>query len=268
MNQLYKAKHEFWLEVAFASFATPDAALSSRLYEFSLIAFRHMKWISLEIVESGGSFDYDRDLRLEEADSLHTLLESLVTSLESLKTLYPHTALGERLKADDAYFLEYLQATLKKSLNVAITAFNKERIWSESPLDDTQRDALTLFLLEESYKEYELILVYNFMQAHTQNAAHASIFQDLIDESHFHFKSFGEMMAKMGILTLPRELHPMSYIIKDLSAFVASGIKEEQAAKELCQELSSKITDASLSKFFNFINNQESYHIELMKKLL
>jgi len=45
-------------------------------------------------------------------------------------------------------------------------------------------------------------------------------------------------------------------------------ITEEEAAKVMCKELSDAIKDEELSKFFDFINFQESYHIELMKKLL
>jgi rubrerythrin len=141
-------------------------------------------------------------------------------------------------------------------------------VCSSDLVDQAQVDALTLFLFAESYKEYELILIYAYMQARTSNLLHFDIFQDLVDESHFHLKSFGNMMAKLGILALPRELHAMTYIVKDLDKFVIDGIAEEEAAKELCKELSDSITDEKLSKFFDFINFQENYHIELMKKLL
>jgi rubrerythrin len=269
MNQLYKKKHELWLEIAFASFASTDEEMKSRLYEFSLIAFRHMKWLSVEILSAHMQFDYDRDKELSQGSKLFELLLDLQENIQALKPLYPFTPLGERLKNDDNYLLEYLKGILAdESKNATLTAFNMQREWSHKNLSVEEMDALTLFLFEESYKEYELILVYNYMQAHTQNALHYNVFQDLIDESHFHFKSFGQMMAKLGILTLPRELHPMSYIVKDLVGFVRDGIAEEEAAKEMCRELSAKIKDEELSKFFDFINAQESYHIELMKKLL
>jgi rubrerythrin len=76
------------------------------------------------------------------------------------------------------------------------------------------------------------------------------------------------MMAKLGILALPRELHEMTYTIKDLDKFIKDGIDEEIAAKEMCKELSEAIKDEELSKFFDFINYQENYHIELMRQLL
>ena len=75
-------------------------------------------------------------------------------------------------------------------------------------------------------------------------------------------------MSLMGILSLPRELHPMTYQITDMEKFLIHGIAEEENAKEECRRLASSITDEKLSRFFDFINYQESYHIEIMKRLL
>ena len=269
LPQLYQKKHQLWLELALCSFATKDEEMKSRLYEFSLLAFRHMKWISSQILAKEEEFNYDRDAQTLHETRLFPLLYKLQDTLNAINKLYPNDALKERLRSDDIYILEYISQILKKDENnLHLTAFDRKREWQDKELPQEQLDALTLFLFEEFYKEYELILVYNYMQARTQSALHLSVYEDLIAESHFHFKSFGEMMAKMGILTLPRELHPMTYIVKDLTQFVKDGIAEEEAAKEMCRELSSKIKDEELSKFFDFINAQESYHIELMKKLL
>ena len=269
MNKLYQKKHELWLGITFASFAINDENIKSRLYEFSLIAFRHMKWIGTDVLESGDDYNYDREMQLLKRERVFEVINALVTEVKSIQEFYPQSILGRRITTDDAYLLEYLSQVLADEKNNAqVTAFNMKREWEDANLDKAQIDALTLFLFEESYKEYELILVYAYMQARTKEALHFNVFQDLIDESHFHLKSFGNMMAKMGILALPRELHELTYIIKDLEKFVHDGIAEEEAAKEMCRELSNSIKDEKLSKFFDFVNYQESYHIELMKKLL
>ncbi|MBD3796540.1 MAG: iron-binding protein [Campylobacterales bacterium] len=268
MNKTYQKKHELWLTILFASFAINDETIKSRLYDFSQIAFRHMKWLGSDILQSGENYNYDRQMQLVRHSSVFELLNALKTLIENTQHLYPATILGERMTTDDTYLIEYIKQVLAQDGNdQAITAFNMQREWEET-LDKQSIDALTLFLFEESYKEYELILVYAYMQTRTQNRLHFDLFQDLIDESHFHLKSFGNMMAKLGILTLPRQLHEMTYIVKDLTQFVKDGIAEEETAKEMCKELSSAINDEKLSKFFDFINYQESYHIELMKKLL
>ena len=269
MSNLYQKKHELWLKILFVSFASNDELIKSRLYDFSQIAFRHMKWIGSEIVLNDENYNYDRTMSLDKKESLFELLTTLIKSIEDMQTYYADDILGNRLKTDDTYLLQYISEILQESKNDAdVTAFNIQRKWGDENLAQDQIDALTLFLFEESYKEYELILVYAYMQARTNNALHFNVFQDLIDESHFHLKSFGNMMAKLGILTLPRELHELTYIVKDLEKFVKDGIAEEEAAKIMCKELSDAIKDEKLSKFFDFINYQESYHIELMQKLL
>ncbi len=269
MNKLFQKKHELWLSITFASFAVNDEEIKSRLYEFSQIAFRHMKWLSQNILESKDNYNYDRDMILYKKNIVFEIISVLADEVKEIQSIYPDDVLGQRMKTDDAYLLEYLSQVLNNPLNnEEVTAFNMKRKWLDKNLAQDQLDALTLFLFEESYKEYELILIYAYMQAHTNSLKQFNVFQDLIDESHFHLKSFGNMMAKLGILALPRQLHEMTYVIKDLEQFIKDGIAEEEAAKEMCKELSEAIKDEELSKFFDFINYQESYHIELMQKLL
>jgi len=269
LNNLYKKKHELWLHINFASFAINDEEIKSRLYDFSQIAFRHMKWMARDILEAKNNYNYDRDMMLYKSDNVFEVINKLQEVTQETMKLYPNNILGDRVRTDDEYLLEYLSQILKdNSNNKEITAFNMKRTWLDKNLAQEQIDALTLFLFEESYKEYELILVYAFMQARTKDITQFDVFEDLIAESHFHLKSFANMMAKMGILALPRELHEMTYVIKDLEQFVVDGIAEEEAAKVMCKELSDAIKDEELSKFFDFINYQESYHIELMKRLL
>jgi rubrerythrin len=113
-------------------------------------------------------------------------------------------------------------------------------------------------------------MIYNYLKAHSEDAYLNRIFQILVDESFFHLKSFGDMMAKMGILGVPRVISKELYQVQDIEAFLFAGIDEEMAAKEECRKLSEAVAANSpqLAKFFDFINNQENYHIELMKDAL
>lgn len=74
----------------------------------------------------------------------------------------------------------------------------------------------------------------------------------------------------MGILGVPRVIHKSLYQVEDVTQFLKDGIDEELAAKEQCKELSDAVAKDSdeLAKFFDFINYQENYHIELMKDAL
>jgi len=267
MNNLYKQKHQLWLKIVFASFAINDEEIKSRLYDFSQIAFRHLKWLGEDILSKGEDYNYDRDYKaLDKFTSNHALLQNLKSDIEKIQELYDNSVLSNRIKTDEFYLLDYIDNILQQD-DQEITAFNMKMKWRDD-LDEEQTKSLILFLFEESYKEYELIMIYAYMQARTNNTLQFNVYQDLVDESHFHLKSFVNMMAKLGILTLPRELHEMTYKIKDLNKFIIAGIAEEEAAKEMCKQLSESINDDELSKFFDFINYQENYHIELMKKLL
>jgi len=76
------------------------------------------------------------------------------------------------------------------------------------------------------------------------------------------------MLAKMGILNIPRTIIKELYTTTDIKQFMLDGIEEEKGAKEMCTQLAAAVNDEELAKFFDFINYQENYHIELMQKAL
>ena len=76
------------------------------------------------------------------------------------------------------------------------------------------------------------------------------------------------MQALMGILSIPRTIIKSLYKREDIKQFFLDGIDEEKAAKEECIKLSKAVQDEELSKFFDFINYQENYHMELMQKAI
>jgi len=269
MNTLYQHKHELWLDILFASFTVNDAVIKDRLYDFAMIAFRHLKWVGSDLLAQGDDYNYDRSRTLLKRQNNFEIFNFLKEQITLTQAYYGEGVLFERMITDEAYLDTYLTALLSDPANNhAVTAFDMHRTIDTKQLDAKQTDALTIFLFEESYKEYELILVYAYMQARTKALTHFNVFQDLIDESHFHLKSFGNMLAKMGILALPRELHELTYKVTDMNKFVENGIQEEMNAKEECRKLAAEIADDELTPFFDFINFQENYHIELMKRLL
>ena len=83
MNKTYQKKHELWLSLAFASFAMKDEEIKSRLYEFSLIAFRHMKWLGGEILASEDDYNYDRDMKLLKRNSTFEILNALIEEAQA-----------------------------------------------------------------------------------------------------------------------------------------------------------------------------------------
>jgi hypothetical protein len=266
-SSLFKQKHELWLGVLFGAFSVSDEKLYDLLYDFSMIEYRHLVWLGGDLSEKLEKFDYDREqINIVFKDNFE-LFNHLVSLLKSIE--YDENIMFERFSNDENYFIRKLEELLKdEKNNHPITAFDRRKQLDDIKLDQKQLDALILFLFEESYKEYELILIYTYSQFFTDSKLLYSIFSDLIYESHFHLKSFARMMSKMGLLALPRVLSKRVYQFDDLEKFLIDGIEEEENAKELCVQLANDINNESLSPFFNFINYQESYHIELMKKAL
>jgi hypothetical protein len=268
MKTLLIKTHEAWLEMLMAGFMS-HTQNKQTLFDFSDILFRHFTWIEHEMIQNGESYDYDRDAIPIKVERLGDMLKAIINRLLEIDLQLlgmENKALASRIATD----ITYMTDVLKEMNDEVITAFNMERQMPNTTLTDEARDALTLFLFDESYKEYELIMIYNYLKAHSDDAYLNRIFQILIDESFYHLKCFGDMMAKMGILAVPRIIMKELYQVEDVIQFLKDGIEEELAAKEECKRLSDAVGKDSemLSKFFDFINHQENYHISLMKDAL
>jgi len=269
LNEIYQAKHELWLKILFTSFAIRDEKIKNELYEMSQIEFRHLKWLGNKLKEENIDYDYDRFAIDFAKNTTFESFSYLINELQLvMKNYNPEDVLFARMLSDEYYFIVKLNHYLQYSQNQPITAFNKERIYQQKALSKESVDALTMFLFEETYKEYELIMIYSYMQNYTNDITQYNVYQDLIDESHYHLKCFGNMLSIMGILAIPRTLLKELYKREDIKQFLIDGIEEEKMAKEECQKLALAVKDEELSKFFEFINYQENYHIELMKKAI
>jgi len=269
LNEIYQAKHELWLKVLFTSFAIKDEKIKSELYEFSQIQYRHLKWLSNKCKDENIQYNYERYVIDIKKNTSYEYFEYLIFEMQLLMKNYnPDDSLYARILSDEFYIINRLSSFLKTSSNEQITAFNTKRVYENKSLDQQSTDALTKFLFEETYKEYELIFVYAYMQNYTNDVLQYNIYQDLIDESQYHLKCFGNMLSKMGILAIPRTIIEQIYKVSDIKKFLLDGIEEEKMAKEECAKLSAAVKDEDLSKFFDFINFQENYHIELMQKAI
>ena len=260
--------HEAWLATLMAAFMSKTEN-KQVLFDFSDILFRHFTWLEHEMIALNETYSYDRDAIPIKVEKLSDMLNDIVKRLDEIDLQLlssPDKELDARISSD----IHYMRGVLKKMPDETVTAFSMARKYPGIELTEEATDALTLFLFEETYKEYELIMIYNYLKAHSNDAYLNRIFQILIDESFFHLKSFGDMGAKMGILAVPRVVMKELYQIDDVVQFLKDGINEELAAKEECKKLSEAVAKDSeeLAKFFDFINHQENYHISLMTDAL
>ena len=268
MKTLLIKTHEVWLETLMAAFMSQTTTRQT-LYEFSDILWRHFTWIEHELIRHGEAYDYDRDTIPIKVTRLHDILTDISRRLSEIDLQLiasPDKALAERIASD----IRYIQGALKGMEDEPVKAFDVTRTLQGVELTQEATDALTLFLFEESYKEYELIMIYNYLKAHSDDAFLNRIFQILIDESFFHFRSFGQMMSDMGLLGVPRVIHKSLYQVESVEQFLRDGIEEEIAAKQQRLDLSNAVARESkeLAAFFDFINFQEDYHVSLMREAL
>ncbi|MCF6172381.1 MAG: iron-binding protein [Campylobacteraceae bacterium] len=270
LNEIYQKKHELWLKILYASFAISNETIKSELCDMAGIEFRHLKWLSNKLKEQNEEYDYEKsDLDIQKSTN-YNFLNYLVEEIKEVKGKYDlKDNLFARMDGDENYFLQRLAYFLAHDkYDDTITAFNRDRVYKAKKLSKKSTDALTIFLFEESYKEYELIMIYAYMQNYTNDIELYNVYQDLVDESMYHLKCFGNMKAQMGILAIPRTIIKSLYKREDIKQFFLDGIDEEKAAKEECIKLSTAVQDEELSKFFDFINFQENYHMELMQKAI
>ncbi|MEA3384019.1 MAG: iron-binding protein [Campylobacterota bacterium] len=269
-KEIYQSKHELYLKVLYSSFAINDEKIKSKIYDFALIEFRHLKWLSNILKENNVEYNYEKYAIDIQKNSNFEYFEYLINELKlCVKSYTPEDPLFSRMLSDEFYFINVLKELLKDKNNDAnITAFDKSRTYEDKKMDNQTRDSFTMFLFEESYKEYELILLYSYFQNYTKSILEYNIYQDMIDESQFHLKSFGNMMAKMGILAIPRTVIEPLYKDKDIKQFLLDGVDEEKKAKEECYALATAVKDEEISTFLTFIMFQEDYHISLMEKAI
>jgi len=269
MKKLFKEIHEAWLATQFTGFMSQTQS-RQELYEFSNILFKHLTWIENDFIKQNIPYSYDINQVPIRVDKISTMIADIIKRMETIESklhLCNDKEITFRMSSD----LEYMKSALSTLPDEEVSdAFNMKKEFPNISLTPEAKDALTLFLFEESYKEYELIMVYNYSKANSNDAFLNRIFQILIDESFFHLRSFGQMMAQMGILGVPRSLMEEIYKFDDLKQFLKEGIQEEIGAKEECKKLADAVSSSSehFASFFNFINNQENYHIALMEEAL
>jgi hypothetical protein len=269
MKQLFKEVHEAWLATQFTGFMSQTQS-RQELYEFSNILFKHLTWLENDFIKNNIPYTYDIAQVPIRVTHLSHMLHNIIGRIESIESQLS-TCKDKDVTFRMASDLSYMKAVLSKLPEEEVEkCFLAEKKYPNIELSDEARDALTIFLFEESYKEYELIMVYNYSKANSNDAFLNRIFQILIDESFFHLRSFGQMMAEMGILGVPRSLMEEIYKFDNLEQFLKDGIQEEIGAKEECKKLADAVSASSedFASFFTFINNQENYHIALMEEAL
>ena len=270
MQRLIRFHHESFIKFIYASVMVNEQYAKKLLEDIAVFKYRHMVWAMADAAREGIKFDMDfkeEEIRKIQVNRSEDLLDELINDLEqnllSYETIKSPSV--ERFKNDDEYFLTQLK---RLDLEGEIKAFNQSKELPGVDLEDDAKAALVFFLMEETFKEYELITIYSYLKVHSNAVDANSAFTDLAYDSIYHLRRFAELASQMGVLTLPRPIPHEKYQNIGIVEFLKENIEEEMDAEKQCLILAEKIGNKDLSDFLLFISRQEVYHAELLQRAL
>jgi len=270
MQRLIRFQHESFIKFIYASVIVKEQASKKLLEDIATFKYRHMVWAMADAVKAGVKFNMDfktEEIKKIETKTEEDLLEVLINDLEENIRSYEEikTPSTDRFKNDDEYFLSQLK---KLDLEGEVTAFNQAKELPGVELEENAKAALIFFLMEETFKEYELITIYSYLKVRSNEADANSAFTDLAYDSIYHLRRFAELASQMGVLTLPRPIPHEKYENIGIVEFLKENIEEEMDAEKQCLILAEKIGNEELSNFLLFISRQELYHAKLLQRAL
>ena len=267
---LIQNTHESFIKFIYSSVMVQEADVRHKLNDMALFKYRHMVWLMQDAVNKQKPFNMDFEyeniakIKVENsADLIEVLKEDLDQSLALYEGINDPTL--NRLRSDNSYFIEELS---RVDVDSVITAFNENKKLPNIELSEESKSALIFFLMEETFKEYELITIYSYLKVHSDIAVADAAFTDLAYDSVYHLKRFADLASKMGVLTLPRPIPHDKYENIGIVKFLKENIEEEMDAEKQCLILAEKIGNKELSDFLLFISRQELYHGELLQRAL
>jgi len=268
--KIIQKQHESFIKFIYASVMVKEADVRHKLNDIALFKYRHLVWIMQDAVNAGVKFNMDFNydniakIKVKEEDEL---IEVLKNDLNENIALYEgiDNPTINRFRSDDEFFLEEM---IFFDVEEKITAFDERKELPGVELDEESKSALVFFLMEETFKEYELITIYSYLKVHSDIAVANSAFTDLAYDSIYHLKRFASLASEMGVLTLPRPIPHEKYENIGVVEFLKENIEEEMDAEKQCLILAEKIGDKYLKDFLLFISRQEVYHGELLQRAL
>jgi len=270
-QSLIQNTHENFIKFIYASVMVQETDVKHKLNDIALFKYRHMVWLMQDAVNDQKSFnmdfEYENIAKIKKVKNSEDLIEILKEDLDSSLGLYAgiNNPTINRLRSDDSYFIEELG---RVDVESEITAFNENKKLPGIEISDESKSALIFFLMEETFKEYELVTIYSYLKVHSNIAVADAAFTDLAYDSIYHLKRFADLASKMGVLTLPRPLPHDKYENIGIIEFLKENIEEEMDAEKQCLILAEKIGNKELSDFLLFISRQELYHGELLQRAL
>jgi len=268
--KIIQKQHESFIKFIYASVMVKEKEVRHKLNDIALFKYRHMVWAMQDAVDANVKFNmdfnYDNIAKIKVKESSE-LIEILKEDLNESIALYEgiDNPTINRFRSDDEFFIEEMNFF---DVEERITAFDEHKELAGVELDENSKSALIFFLMEETFKEYELITIYSYLKVHSDISIANSAFTDLAYDSIYHLKRFATLAAEMGVLTLPRVIPHEKYENIGVVKFLKENIEEEMDAEKQCLILAEKIGNKYLKDFLLFVSRQEVYHGELLQRAL
>ncbi|HIQ48227.1 MAG TPA: ferritin-like domain-containing protein [Aquifex aeolicus] len=263
-------EHSAIIQYLYNVFLIEDPEITSEIESIARQEMRHLKWFAQRVVELGGKVSLKRveeainlgkswdemlqnDVKAEE-EAIKIYSEQLeIVKEDSVKKLLDRVINDETKHRDD--FKELLENLKNKKI--------------EETKDSGEIDSEIVQILNTLLqKEYRIILDHLHHFFHSRTWQEKDISLDIAVESMVHMGKLGEKIGEIGAmpdLSLPEAKH----FNKEYSAReIIDDIMEEEKAKDLYKEYSSKITREDLWKLFKWIESHEDYHVQRLKELL
>ena len=188
-GEIFKCLHETWVKVLFGSFTLEHSSFQEQLYDFSEILYRHLRWVENACIAKDTAYSYERDQLQITARTVGEVALWCDEALAVLQEMMGNEGEMQQRIRQDISFMRFI-LKYHMSSDVPVVAFNRELRYGADTFDEETLGTLIRFLFDESYKEYELIVIYSYAQRRVNDQRVFEIFQILIDESKFHLKSF------------------------------------------------------------------------------
>jgi bacterioferritin len=251
-------EHSAIVQYLYHIFLIGDPSITEDIEKIARQEMRHMKWFAQKIVQLGGEVELRRveeEIRVggpdwesmlsNDVDAEQFAIDTYTKQLEEVKDDSVKKLL-ERVIKDESRHKEEFSELLEEVRSREFT-----------PKEKKEADRKTVELINRLMREeYKIILDYLRNFFHSKNCEYKDIMLDLAIESMVHMGELGEKVGDMGG-TPDLRMPDLKRTTK-----VEEHILYEEDSKREYEALAKRISDPSLRKLLEWINDQEEYHKE------
>ncbi len=249
-------EHSAIIQYLYHIFLIGKPEITEEIEKIARQEMRHMKWFAQKVVQLGGEVELRRieeEIKVGGPDWISMIQNDVNAEQLAIDT---YTKQLEEVKDDSVKrLLERVINDESQHKNEFEELLQEVKTMEFTEEERKEADKKTTELINKLIREeYRIILDYLKNFFHSKNCDYKDIMLDLAVESMVHMGELGEKLAELGgvpDLSMP-----------ELSgrAKVEEHILYEEASKREYLQIAKQVSDPSLKKLLEWINNQEEYH--------